>query len=110
MNIEELKQIIERGEFPTTGSHFGGAGLIITNRPEYTGYPTDLRILTPHASAFSWLVFELKKIHGVNIDYMNKYDFYPTIGRLIQESFIEDGDIIDAMLYVVNNMEAHWGE
>jgi hypothetical protein len=53
---------------------------------------------------------ELKEIHAANIDYQNKYDFNPTIGRLIQESFIEDGDIIDSMLYVVERMEEFWGQ
>ena len=110
MNTKELKHLIERGEFPKNHSHFGGAGLIITDRPSYKGHDTDLRILTSHASAFSWLVFELKEIHAANIDYQNKYDFYPTIGRLIQESFIEDGDIIDSMLYVVERMEVFWAQ
>ena len=108
--IIDLVEVILSGKFPKNHPHFGGAGLIITDRPSYKGHDSDLRILTPHASAFSWLVFELKEIHSANIDYQNKYDFYPTIGRLIQESFLEDGYIIDSMLYVVEKMEVFWGE
>ena len=100
--------VISSGQFPKKHPHFGGAGLIITDRTSYKGHDSDLRILTPHASAFSWLVFELKEINAANIDYQNKYDFYQPIGRLIQETFMEDGDIIDSMLYVVVRMEVFW--
>ena len=60
--IELLKEKINSGKFPNKFEHFGGANLIITDDPDRRGYPQDVVIYTEHASAISWLVFELKDI------------------------------------------------
>lgn len=107
-NIAELKSIVEQGKFPKKHKHFAGAGLIITNDPGYTGHSDDIVICTIHAGALSWLVYELKRIFNDKIDYMNKYDFYPSIGVVIKEEFCKDGELIDVMIKVIENIEKSW--
>ena len=89
-NIESLKSIVEQGKFPFDHKHFAGTGLIITNDPKYTGYPEDVVICTQHAGALSWLVFELKSIYTNKLDHANKYAFYPLIGDIIKDTFIDE--------------------
>jgi hypothetical protein len=108
MNTNELKSIISKGLFPNEYTHFGGADLIITDNHNFKGNIGDTVIWTSHASAFSWLVYQLKEIHSQNLNYSNKFEFYPLIGELIQESFKNEGDIIESMLYVVDEIEKIW--
>jgi len=108
MSISELKSIVEQGKFPITHKHFAGAGLIITDDPTYTGYADDVVICTPHAAALGWLVYELKEIYKEKIDYMNKYAFYPLIGEIIKETFSNEGELIDSMVNVIDEIEKRW--
>jgi hypothetical protein len=108
MSISELKSIVEQGKFPKKHKHFAGAGLIITDDPTYTGHSDDVVVCTPHAGALGWLVYALKEIYKEKIDYMNKYDFYPSIGLKIKEEFSNDGELIDAMLSVIDEMQGRW--
>ena len=106
--IEILKEKIKSGKFPNKFEHFGGANLIITDDPNRKGYPQDMVIYTEHASAISWLIFELKDIYNEKIDYMNKYDFYPYIGKLIQSSINTNDDLLETMLFVIEKMEEYY--
>jgi hypothetical protein len=104
-----LKDIIKTGQFPTDFLHFGGANLIITNDENRHYLDGDIVIYSTHASALSWLVIELKKIYDSNLNYRNKYDFYPYIGVLIQSSVKHNDDLFDTMLFVVDKIEEDWG-
>lgn len=108
--IDELKHKIKHGEFPKNHKHFAGANLIITNDPNYHGLKHDERILTSHAGALSWLVFELKKIYESKLDAKNKYNFYPYIGQLIQASVEVNDDLFETMFFVIEKIEEDWGE
>ena len=110
MKINELKNKINSGQFPSVFPHFGGANLIITNDPNRKGYEHDIVICSEHASAFSWLVTELKKIYNDEIDYMNKYEFYPYIGELIKNTLKRQELLFETMLHVVEEIESDWGE
>ncbi len=107
--IEHLRTAINSGHFPTDFLHFGGANLIITNEPDRNFHEGDLVIYTEHAAALSWLVIELKKIFDSKLNSMNKIDFYPYIGRLIQASVNANDDLFDTMLFVVEKIEEDWG-
>ncbi len=107
--IKLLKDKINSGKFPYKFKHFGGANLIITDDPDRRGYPQDVVIYTEHASAISWLVFELKDIYNEEIDYINKYEFYTNIGKLLNSCVSEDLNLKDTMIYVVKNIESVWG-
>jgi hypothetical protein len=107
--LQTLREKINQGKFPSEFQHFGGAELIITNNPNRKGHEYDTVVVTPHASAFSWLIIELKGIYQSQLDYNSKYEFYPCIGRLILEATQADLDVFDAMLYVVGAIEADCG-
>lgn len=109
MTIDILIQEIERGSFPQEHEHFGGANLILTDNPEHPHNAHDVVVLTKHAGALSWLVFQLKHIYSDKIDYMNKFVFYPTIGELMIESMNANDDLFETMLYVVRKIDEHWG-
>lgn len=107
--LQALREKINRGGFPSEFPHFGGAELIVTNNPNRMGHEHDTVVVTPHASAISWLISELKVIYQSQLDYKTKYEFYPCIGRLILEATKADLDVFDAMLYVVGEIEADCG-
>ena len=104
--INKLKAQINNGKFPTEFPNFGGANLIITDDPKRKGYEHDVVICSEHASALSWLVVQLKEIYNSELDYINKYDFYPYIGELIQSSLNANDELIQTMLFVVQEMKS----
>jgi len=108
-NLLSLKDIINSGQFPTDYPHFGGANLIITNDPNRNYHEGDVVVYTEHAGALSWLIVELKKVYDSKLDYLNKYDFYPYIGELIQASVKANDDLFETMLFVVDKIEEDWG-
>ena len=110
LSISELRKTISTGKFPNDFPHFGGANLIITNDPNRNGYEHDIIICSEHASALSWLVTELKKIYNDEIDYMNKYDFYPSIGKLINQTLTRQELLFEVMLNIVDELEKEWGK
>jgi hypothetical protein len=107
--ISELKNIVKSGKFPNEFNEFGGANLIITSNANRNFHDGDIIIYSEHAPALSWLVIELKKIYDLDIDYINKYDFYPNIGKLIKKSLKNDWMIFESMLYVIEKIETDWG-
>ncbi|MEN9998845.1 MAG: hypothetical protein RI922_1835 [Bacteroidota bacterium] len=107
--LSELRHTIDSITFPSQFKHFGGAELIITNDKNRGYREGDTVIYTNHASALSWLVVQLKEIYKDEIHAGNKYDFYPLIGQLIQESLTNEAELIDSMLYVVDEIEKAWG-
>ena len=106
--IDKLKAQINNGKFPTEFPHFGGANLIITNDPHRNGYEHDVVICSEYASALSWLVVQLKEIYNSELDYVNKYDFYPYIGELIQSSVNANDELLETMLFVVEKMKEYY--
>jgi hypothetical protein len=64
--IKSLKDRINSGQFPSDFPHFGGANLIITIDTQRNYHEGDIVVYSEHASALSWLVFELKEINIIN--------------------------------------------
>jgi hypothetical protein len=108
-NLLSLKDKINSGQFPSEFPHFGGANLIITNDPNRNYHEGDVVVYTEHADAISWLVVELKKVYDSKLNSLNKYDFYPYIGELIQLSLNSNDDLFETMLFVVDVIEQDWG-
>ena len=108
--LDELINRINIGDFPKYFPHFGGANLIITDDPNRNFDDGDTIIYSEHASALSWLVFELKKIYSSKLNYRNKYDFYPYIGSLIQASVNANDDLFETMLFVVKKIDEDWSK
>jgi hypothetical protein len=108
MDIQSLTNKIEQGKFPSDFPHFGGANLIITDDTKRNFHEGDTVIYSEHASALSWLVVQLKEIYDSELDYINKYDFYPYIGELIQSSVNANDDLFETMLYVIKKIKEDW--
>lgn len=108
--LEKLREDIEKGRFPRECEHFGGADLIISDDPDRPIRDPEgiVFVVSPHAGALSWLVFQLKAVFNDQLDYMNKYQFYPMIGHLIQESLLSDELLFESMQFVVDEMVAFW--
>ena len=106
--IDKLTAQINKRKFPTEFPHFGGANLIITDDHSRNFYEGDTVIYSEHASALSWLVVQLKEIYDSELDYINKYDFYPHIGKLIQSSINANNELIETMLFVVEKIKEDW--
>jgi len=108
-NLNILRQNIEKGMFPSDFPEFGGAKLIITSNPDRSYEEGDTIVYSKHAAALSWLVEELKRIYNADLNYLNKYDFYPEIGQIINKSLKRREDLFEIMLNVVAEIEAEWG-
>ncbi len=67
-------------------------------------------VYSDHASALSWLVVELKHIYSSEIDYINKYDFYPGIGNIIIRALTEQKSLSEILLHILDEVENNWGE
>lgn len=107
--IKELRIKIEQGKFPNNFPEFGGANLIISKNPNRSYKESDVFIYSEHASALSWLVTELKKIYDEEINYLNKYNFYTSIGKIIINTLKNQDYIFETMLLIVDEIENEWG-
>jgi hypothetical protein len=108
--LDKLRTLIESGKFPNKFPEFGGANLIITKDKNRNYHEGDIVVFSEHASALSWLVIELKKIYDNEIDYINKYDFYPSIGKLINQTLTRQELLFEVMLNIVDELEKEWGK
>jgi len=107
--LDELRQAISEGKFPNQYPEFGGADLIITKNKNRNYHEGDTVVYSDHAAALSWLVIQLKDIYKEELDYINKYEFYPSIGEMIIKNLSTDDILFDVMLHIVNEMEEKWG-
>jgi hypothetical protein len=55
--------------------------------------------------AASFTVFELKEIFEDQIDYLNKYKFYPSIGVFINEALGQKKNLPEIMLHTIDKLE-----
>jgi hypothetical protein len=107
--IKNLRKVVEQGKFPNNFPEFGGANLIISKNPNRKHTESDLFIYSEHASALSWLVIELKKIYDEEINYLNKYNFYISIGEIIKNTLKKQEYLFETMLFIVDEIENEWG-
>ncbi len=107
--LNELRKKIEEGKFPNKFEEFGGANLIITSDKNRNFHEGDVIVYSEHAAALSWLVIELKKIYDSELDYTNKYDFYPQIGKIIISTLYKQELLFETMLEIIDLLELEWG-
>lgn len=106
--IDFLRDQINKGDFPNDYPHFGGANLIITDDSKRNFHENDIVVYSEHASALSWLIVELKKIYNEDLNFQNKYSFYPYIGELVQASVKANDDLFETMFFVIEKIEEDW--
>jgi hypothetical protein len=62
-------------------------------------------IVTSISSNLTERLIKIKDIYNEKIDYMNKYEFYPYIGELIQNTLKRQELLFETMLHVVEEIE-----
>lgn len=103
--LQLLKSKIDQADYKKELNRvesFSGAGLIITHKGDKR--TAEVVVFTKYEKELSWLVYKLKNIYANEIDYLNKYNFYPKIGKLANE-FIAlngDNDISSMMKYILD--------
>ncbi|MDG1037018.1 MAG: hypothetical protein P8O87_09295 [Crocinitomicaceae bacterium] len=96
--------IIGMKEIPQSEQVFAGANLIISDNQNRIKHEQDVLVLTDNPKELSWFVFKLKEIFSNDIDYMNKYSFYPDIGNLLNLAISKEIQLKDQLIYVLNNI------
>ena len=112
-----MKQIINtiRDEWvsgtwkPVDAEHWGGAGLIVTDKPRKD---TAVVVVTQHAGRVSCLIETLRDRLRDYLNYENKYEFYPRIGEAANKAIVTRGDtfpaIADAVLKEASLIASEW--
>ncbi|MFA5434504.1 MAG: hypothetical protein WC372_00500 [Candidatus Neomarinimicrobiota bacterium] len=99
----EILDMIKDGTFPKKHKYFSGAHLIITNeepgKEAREDSPGLVFVVSPHASELSWLVFQLKEVHHDELDYLNKYGFYPGLGRCMNGAMAKKNTLKETMYF-----------
>jgi len=101
-NLKSL--IIEMEEIPQSEKVFAGANLIISDDQNRMKKEQDILVVTDNPKQLSWFVFKLKEIFLNDIDYMNKYAFYPDIGNLLNSAISKELPLKNQMIYVLDNV------
>ena len=122
MNTQKLLDTIEtikNDNYPVEFKHFGGAHLGITNKPveplpkdadwlTHSRYDDDVCVVTSHAAELSWLVSQLQGVFSDEIDYMNKFTFYPGLGNAMNEGLLHKKALSEIMLFVIIQSILFW--
>jgi len=98
------KTIIGMKEIPQSEEVFAGANLIISDNQYRMKKKHDILVLTDNPKELSWLVFKLKEIFSNDINYMNKYAFYPDIGNLLNLAISKELQLKEQLIYVLDNI------
>lgn len=84
MNYKILSEVIKRiytDDIPRDFKEFGGAGLIVTNDKNNNYQGKDVLVISHYNHEISWLVYMLAKVFKNRINWLNKFDFYPMLGK-----------------------------
>lgn len=98
------KSIVGMKEIPQSEQVFAGANLIISENPNRVRKEQDVLVVTDNPKELSWLVFKLKEIFANDIEYMNKFAFYPGIGNLLNSAISKNLQLKDQLIYVLDNI------
>ncbi|MBM3454740.1 MAG: hypothetical protein FJX80_06285 [Bacteroidetes bacterium] len=85
-NLDFIAKLCKDHLYNPNCEHFGGANLIITDHGPDTNEFDDTIVVHPDASILSWLVFCLKALYNKQLDHINKYEFYPSLGIFMIEA------------------------
>lgn len=105
MKIKNLKLSIQNNLIIKNDELFQGAGLIISLNELENKEEKYVYVISKDAYSYSWFVFELKKIFFNEIDFLNKYEFYPLIGITINLAISKKLSLKDSLLYTLDNIE-----
>jgi hypothetical protein len=111
MNVElinKLKLLVEENKIPKSKILFGGANLIITSNADSPypdnhneRHPLDIVIRTKYCYELSWIIMQLGTAFHNEIDYINKYYFYTTIGELIEKGISNQSSLEEICFEII---------
>ena len=91
--------------------HWGGAGLIVTDKPRED---SAVVVVTKYANEVSSLIVELRDRQGDHLDYLSKYAFYPRLGEAANRCIAKEGDglssLINEILGEAEDIAYEWDE
>lgn len=100
--IESIRTKVLKGYvFDHQSELFAGADLIVSLKSLNTSESKTV-VVTGHAAALSGLIFELQQACSDWLDYMNKYDFYPTLGKAANQYLEHSSDLKGLLLSVTD--------
>lgn len=103
--LDNLRNLIaDMDKIPQSKNLFAGANLIITDNPNRNSKEHDVLVVSKYPKELSWFVYKLKELFSNDIDYMNKYIFYPDIGNLLNQAISNELKLKDQLIYVLNNI------
>ncbi len=102
MDYKKMLDILEKiknEDYPTKYEHWGGAHLIITDDKSRVDDSGVVFVVTDYASELSWLVCELMAVHEEELDYLNKYGYYPGLGRCMNTALAANCTLKETMFF-----------
>lgn len=115
----ETLETIKSGKYPKKHMHFGGAHLGVTDKPvkplpedvdwlTHARHHDDVWVVSDHADELSWLVYQLKEVYMDQLNYYNKFEFYPGLGNVMNEMLQKKSTLKEIMLYTVIRSILFW--
>ncbi len=102
-SIEVIRnKILNNDTFGHSDVFFAGADLIISPEPLETINEGKTVVVTQHAAALSGLIFELQTACSDWLDYLNKYDFFPFLGKAANQYLERDAGLKGLLLSVAD--------
>lgn len=106
--LHQVERRIREDSVPSGGTPWAGAGLIVTADPGRPTVEGKVFVLSPHAGEISWVVFRMKEAFSVELDYLNKYSFYPEMGRAALAAIALGASRPEILLAVVAAAKDFW--
>ena len=113
MDLSLLNQVelrIREDSVPSGGTPWGGAGLIVTAEPGLPPVEGKVFVVSSYAGEISWVVFRMKEVFSDEIDYLNKYSFYPEMGRAALAAVSSGASRPEILLAVVSAAKDFWSD
>lgn len=105
--IKKLRETVKDGDIKVLSREtelFRGADIIISDDPQCpdsNGLSDYVKVVTPHARELSWIIFQLKEIFSSELDYMNKFYFYPALAEAAKSYIEQAGNDMSGLLMAV---------
>ncbi len=108
MDIKKLESIVKSGVIPKAPRPFAGAGLIVSRNPNRNHFEGDVFVLTEHVAEISWVIKQLANIYSKNIDFENKYYFYPALGESALAAINKNKNLSEICRLMIMTAKGFW--
>ena len=99
---------INKKNYPKKYEYFAGADLLIVGEAEPNMSEAYVWVVTNYPAELSWLVYQLKEIFWDELDYLNKFAFYPGLGNVMNEGLKNGDSLKEIMLHTVLQALLFW--